>query len=67
MIAKEQRWENVCVEDADVVLVAYGISSRICKEAVAMARAKGIRLGLLRPISLWPFPVDGFSDVFRMP
>ena len=30
MIAKEQRWENVCVEDADVVLVAYGISSRIC-------------------------------------
>ena len=63
MIAKEQRWENVCVEDADVVLVAYGISSRICKEAVAMARAKGIRLGLLRPISLWPFPVDGFSEV----
>lgn len=63
MIAKEQRWESVNVEDADVVLVAYGISSRICKEAVALARAKGILLGLLRPISLWPFPANGFAEV----
>jgi len=59
----EQRWEAVQVEDADVVLVAYGISSRICKEAVALARAKGFRLGLLRPITLWPFPEKGFAAV----
>lgn len=63
MVAGEQRWEAVRVEDADVVLVAYGISSRICKEAVMQARERGIRLGLLRPISLWPFPVKGFAEV----
>ena len=63
MIAREQRWESVRVEDADVVLVAYGVSARICKEAVALARERGMRLGLLRPISLWPFPVKGFESV----
>ena len=63
MAEREQRWESVQVEDADLVLVAYGISSRICKEAVKIARAQGIRLGLLRPITLWPFPVKGFTEV----
>ncbi|MBG0790052.1 MAG: 3-methyl-2-oxobutanoate dehydrogenase subunit VorB [Desulfovibrionaceae bacterium] len=63
MAEQEQRWESVLVEDADLVLVAYGISSRICKEAVEIARAQGIRLGLLRPITLWPFPVKGFAEV----
>lgn len=63
MAAAEQRWENVEVEDADIVLVAYGISSRICKEAVAIARSRGIRLGLLRPITLWPFPTNAFKEV----
>ncbi|WP_272700928.1 3-methyl-2-oxobutanoate dehydrogenase subunit VorB [Desulfovibrio sp. Fe33] len=63
MAEREQRWESVQVEDADLVLVAYGISSRICKEAVKIARAQGIRLGLLRPITLWPFPVKGFAEV----
>lgn len=63
MSANEQRWEAVRVEDADLVFVAYGISSRICKEAVTQAREQGIRLGLLRPISLWPFPVKGFAGV----
>ncbi|HJB65257.1 MAG TPA: 3-methyl-2-oxobutanoate dehydrogenase subunit VorB [Candidatus Mailhella merdavium] len=63
MIENEQRWESVQTADADVVLVAYGISSRICKEAVYFARKQGIRLGLLRPISLFPFPVKGFAEV----
>lgn len=63
MARAEQRWESVQVEDADLVLVAYGISSRICKEAVEAARSRGIRLGLLRPITLWPFPVDAFNEV----
>ena len=48
-------------EDADVVLVAYGISSRISKEAVNMARAEGFKLGLIRPITLWPYPVKAFE------
>lgn len=57
----EQRWEEVWLEDAEVVLVAYGITSRVCKEAVKFARTKGIRLGLIRPISLWPFPKKAFQ------
>ncbi|PID75940.1 MAG: 3-methyl-2-oxobutanoate dehydrogenase subunit VorB [Deltaproteobacteria bacterium] len=59
----EQRWETVNVEDAELVLVAYGISSRICKEAVYNARSEGIKLGLLRPITLWPFPEKAFAEI----
>ena len=56
MEENEQRWESVQTEDAEIVLVAYGISSRVCKSAVIRARKEGIKLGLLRPITLWPFP-----------
>ncbi|MPM38661.1 hypothetical protein SDC9_85291 [bioreactor metagenome] len=59
----EQRWESVMTEDADIILVAYGISSRVSKEAVKMARAKGVKLGLIRPITLWPFPKKAFDAV----
>lgn len=58
----EQRWESYMVEDAEVVLVAYGISSRISREAVDVARAQGLKLGLIRPITLWPFPVKAFAE-----
>ena len=44
------------LEDADVVLVAYGITSRVALEAVQMARREGIHAGLLRPVVVWPFP-----------
>lgn len=53
---KETKYEEYKCDDADIVLVAYGITSRICKTAIAAARAKGIRVGLLRPITLWPYP-----------
>ena len=59
--ATEQRWESYLVEDADVVLVAYGISSRVARDAVDAARAEGLKLGLIRPITLWPFPVKAFA------
>jgi len=59
----EQRWETVQTQDAEIVLVAYGISSRVCKQAVKNARAGGIRLGLIRPITLWPFPVRAFAEL----
>ena len=59
----EQRWESVAVEDAEIVTVAFGISSRICKEAVKLARAAGIKLGLIRPITLWPFPEKAFREL----
>ncbi len=57
----EQRWESVETQDAEIVLVAYGISSRVSKEAVKLARKAGLKLGLIRPITLWPFPVKAFE------
>ena len=54
---KELLWEEVLTEDAELLIVAYGISSRIARAAVEIARADGVRVGLLRPISLFPFPM----------
>ena len=45
-------------EDADIVLVAYGITARISKNAVVEARKQGLKVGLVRPITLWPFPTE---------
>ncbi len=59
---QEQRYETVQVEDAELVLVAYGISSRVCRETVEIAREEGLKLGLIRPITLWPFPVKAFEE-----
>lgn len=56
--AKEQRAEEYLCDDADVIIVAYGASSRVARSAVNKAREKGEKVGLLRPITLWPFPVD---------
>ena len=50
------RWEEDRTDDADLVLVAYGTSARIAREAADLARRAGIRAGLVRPITLWPFP-----------
>lgn len=57
----EQRWEEFQTDDAEVILVAYGVSARICKEAVKTARSRGLKLGLIRPITLWPFPRKAFD------
>jgi pyruvate/2-oxoacid:ferredoxin oxidoreductase alpha subunit len=54
----ETRAECWRTEDAEIVLVGYGIVGRILKAVVALARANGIRAGLLRPITLYPFPVE---------
>jgi len=56
MEAKEQRAETYLADDAEILLAAYGTSSRVAKAAVDMARTEGIKAGLFRPISLWPFP-----------
>jgi 2-oxoglutarate ferredoxin oxidoreductase subunit alpha len=50
------RWTEDRAEDAEIVLVAYGTSARIAREAVFEARRAGVRAGLVRPITLWPFP-----------
>ena len=44
------------MDDAEICVVAYGIASRVAKNAVAAAREEGIKVGLIRPITLWPFP-----------
>ena len=58
-----QRWESFNLDDAEVVLVAYGISSRVCRQALKIGRARGLKLGLIRPISLWPFPKKAFENI----
>ena len=59
----EQRWESIRTEDAEIILVAYGISSRVAKEAVRNGRKQGLKLGLIRPITLWPYPVKAFQNL----
>ncbi len=56
-----QMWEEVETEDAKIILVSYGISSRVCREAVKTARKKGWKVGMIRPITLWPFPKKAFA------
>lgn len=54
--AEEQRAEEYLCDDAEYIVMAFGASSRISKSAVDIARSKGIKAGLLRPVMLWPFP-----------
>lgn len=59
----EQRWESYLMEDAEFAFVAYGTSARIVKGAVDELREAGHRVGLIRPITLWPFPEKAFAEV----
>ncbi len=59
----EQRWEEYQTEDADVIIVAFGVYSRVAMAAMKMAREKGLKVGLIRPITLWPFPVKAFENL----
>ena len=52
----EVRFEEYMVDDAEIIITAYGLTSRVCKKTVDLGRSEGIKIGLLRPISLWPFP-----------
>ena len=52
----EVRFEKIMCDDAEYIIVAYGLSARISQKALQLLRAKGIKVGLLRPITLWPFP-----------
>jgi 2-oxoglutarate ferredoxin oxidoreductase subunit alpha len=60
-LQREVRHESLQVEDAEVLIVAYGLAARITQKAVEIARAQGIRAGLLRPITLYPFPSIAIS------
>jgi len=63
MEQKEVLYEEISCEDAEYLFVAFGLSARICQKATDLARAKGIRVGLFRPITLFPFPVKEITRV----
>ena len=53
---KEVRFEEFMLDDAEYAIVAFGSAARIAKKSIEIARSQGIKVGLLRPITLWPFP-----------
>lgn len=60
---KEVKYEEYMTDDADIVIVAYGITARIAKSAVNRLRNDGIKAGLLRPITLWPYPKKAIAEL----
>jgi 2-oxoglutarate ferredoxin oxidoreductase subunit alpha len=61
--AQEQLWENTYMEDAEYVMVAFGTSSRITETAINILREEGYKVGMIRPITLWPFPDNAFNNL----
>ncbi|MBO7292517.1 MAG: 3-methyl-2-oxobutanoate dehydrogenase subunit VorB [Clostridia bacterium] len=59
--ATEAMWEEYMMEDAELCVVAFGIASRVAKNAVVAARREGVKVGLIRPITLWPFPTAALA------
>ena len=59
---KEQRYEAHDIEDADIVVTAYGTTSRVVESAVKTLREEGLKVGVIRPITLWPFPDKVFAE-----
>jgi len=65
MEEKETRYEMLHCDDAEYIFVAYGSSARIAQKSIQLAREKGIKVGLLRPITLWPFPKKPIDDLTK--
>ncbi|MBB6215119.1 2-oxoglutarate ferredoxin oxidoreductase subunit alpha [Anaerosolibacter carboniphilus] len=63
MEENEVRYEAYNMENAEVIMVAYGTTSRIVKNAIAALKEEGINVGLIRPITLWPFPLKAFEEI----
>jgi 2-oxoglutarate/2-oxoacid ferredoxin oxidoreductase subunit alpha len=63
--AHETRWETYLTEDADIIVVAYGTASRIARSAIDDLREEGLKIGLFRPITLWPFPKDALREAAK--
>ena len=58
----EVMYEEYMMDDAELCVVAFGIAARVSKNAIKAAREKGIKAGMIRPITLWPFPKDALAD-----
>lgn len=63
IIKNEPMCEEYMTEDADIIIAAFGIAARVAKNAIKKARREGIRVGLIRPITVWPFPTEPFAKV----
>ena len=63
MEENEVRFEKIACDDAEYLFVAYGSSARICQKAIEQAREKGIKVGLLRPITLFPYPTKAIQEM----
>lgn len=62
---EEVRFEEIQCEDAEYLLIAYGTSARICQKTIQLGREKGLKIGLLRPITLYPFPRKAIAEAAR--
>ena len=67
IVHNEVRWAGEQLDDADLAVVAYGTAARIAHSAVRMARREGMRVGLFRPITLWPFPEAQLRELASRP
>lgn len=62
-LSEIEKWEEYRTEDADILILSAGLVSRSAKSAVDKARDAGIKAGLFRPVTLWPFPEKKFSEL----
>ena len=62
---KEVRYETLFCDDAELLVVAFGSAARLTQKAIEMAREEGVKVGLLRPITLWPFPSKAIAELAK--
>ena len=60
---KEVRYETMLCDDAEYIIVSFGSAARISEKAIELARAEGIKVGMLRPITVWPFPTKEVKEL----
>ena len=60
--ANESRWEELYLDDAEIVVASFGTAARIAQESIEEVRSRGIKAGMIRPITLWPFPDQPFEN-----
>ena len=67
VVANEQMWESYNCENADYIITAFGTVARVAKSAIAQLKEQGINVGLVRPITVWPFPYDAVREACTQP
>ena len=67
VVANEQMWESYNCENADYVITAFGTVARVAKSAITQLKEQGINVGLVRPITVWPFPYDAVREACCQP